>query len=442
MSRITRFPFHLWPLGAHLRAQRLHLGGLDLAEWAAAAGTPAYLYDAATCDHAIACYRYGLRAWPGPSLLAYAAKAWLNLPAAELFKRRGLGLDVVSQGELGMALAGGYDPARLHLHGNNKPPALLRAAIAEGVGAIVVDNLYELDLLEELASTRPEPLCLWLRLNPNLLAPTHRYRQTGHHGAKFGLSWDEAVLAARRIRRHTGLALTGLHTHIGSQIFDLDPILTAATRLVALAAALVDAGLEPIAALCPGGGLGQPYHPDDARFDLAEAVKRIASHCTQVWSQYNFGSVPTLVLEPGRSLVARAGIALYTVGAIRRLADGSRIIAVDGGMADNPRPALYEARYTACLPAAPLAPLAGPARIVGPLCESGDILIEDLHLPEVHPGAILAVPVSGAYQLSMASNYNATLLPPVYWRDGERLICLQRRQTTADLLLRDLPLPS
>ena len=442
MSRITRFPFHLWPLGAHLRAERLHLGGLDLAEWAAAAGTPAYLYDAATCDHAIACYRYGLRAWPGPSLLAYAAKAWLNLPAAELFKRRGLGLDVVSQGELGMALAGGYDPARLHLHGNNKPPALLRAAIAEGVGAIVVDNLYELELLEELASTRPEPLSLWLRLNPNLLAPTHRYRQTGHHGAKFGLSWDEAVLAARRIRRHTGLALTGLHTHIGSQIFDLDPILTAATRLVALAAALVDAGLEPIAALCPGGGLGQPYHPDDARFDLAEAVKRIASHCTQVWSQYNFGSVPTLVLEPGRSLVARAGIALYTVGAIRRLADGSRIIAVDGGMADNPRPALYEARYTACLPAAPLAPLAGPARIVGPLCESGDILIEDLHLPEVHPGAILAVPVSGAYQLSMASNYNATLLPPVYWRDGERLICLQRRQTTADLLLRDLPLPS
>ena len=442
MSRTTRFPFHLWPLGAHLRAQRLHLGGLDLAEWAAAAGTPAYLYDAATCDHAIACYRYGLRAWPGPSLLAYAAKAWLNLPAAELFKRRGLGLDVVSQGELGMALAGGYDPALLHLHGNNKPPALLRAAIAEGVGAIVVDNLYELDLLEELASTRPEPLCLWLRLNPNLLAPTHRYRQTGHHGAKFGLSWDEAVLAARRIRRHTGLALTGLHTHIGSQIFDLEPMLAAATRLVALAAALVDAGLEPIAALCPGGGLGQPYHPDDARFDLAEAVKRIASHCTQVWSQYNFGSVPTLVLEPGRSLVARAGIALYTVGAIRRLADGSRIIAVDGGMADNPRPALYEARYTACLPAAPLAPLAGPARIVGPLCESGDILIEDLHLPEVHPGAILAVPVSGAYQLSMASNYNATLLPPVYWRDGERLICLQRRQTTADLLLRDLPLPS
>lgn len=442
MNRPTRFPFHLWPLSAHLRGGRLHLATVDLAEWAAAIGTPVYLYDAATCDHAIACYRHGLRAWPGPSLLAYAAKAWLNLPVAELLKRRRLGLDVVSQGELGMALAGGYDPVLLHLHGNNKSPALLRAAIVEGAGAIVVDNLDELDLLEELADAQQTPVSLWLRLNPSLLAPTHRYRQTGHHGAKFGLSWDEALLASQRIRRHARLSLTGLHTHIGSQIFDLEPMLDAATRLVALAAALADAGHKPIAALCPGGGLGQPYHPEDSHFDLAETVKRIASHCAQVWSQYNFGSFPTLVLEPGRSLVARAGIALYTVGAIRRLSDGSRIIAVDGSMADNPRPALYEARYTACLPAAPLAPVAGPTRIVGPLCESGDVLIEGLHLPEVHSGAILAVPVSGAYQLSMASNYNATLLPPVYWRDGESLTCLQRRQTLADLLVRDLPLPS
>ncbi len=441
--RVTeRFPRYLWPISAHLRGGRLHLGELDLAVWAAGCGTPVYLYDAATCDEAIAAYRYGLRAWPGPSLLAYAAKAWLNLPAAQLMSRRRVGLDVVSQGELAIALAAGYDPALLHVHGNNKPPALLDEAAAAGVGSIVVDNLHDLELLEPLAAARATPLSLWLRLNPDLLAPTHHYRQTGHHGAKFGLTWDEAHAAADSIRKRGGMVLTGLHTHIGSQIFELEPLLAAADRLVALAASLREAGYGEIACLCPGGGLGQPYHPEEGRFNLAEAVQRIAGHCARTWSQYNFGSYPTLVLEPGRSLVARAGIALYTVGAVRRLADGGRIIAVDGSMADNPRPALYQARYTASLPAAPLAPPTGPARIVGPLCESGDVLIEHVLLPEVHPGDILAIPVSGAYHLSMASNYNATLLPPVYWREAGKTICLQRRQTPADLLLRDLPLPS
>lgn len=438
------FPFHLWPLSAHLRRGRLHLRGIDLAAWAVETGTPAYLYDAATLDEAVAAYRHGLASWPGPSLLTYAGKAWLSRPLAQALHRRRLGLDVVSEGELGIAAAAGFPFDLIHLHGNNKAPTLLRQAIRQPIGAIVVDNLDELDLLERLAAEQAgdQPAPLWLRLNPNLLAPTHRFRQTGHHGAKFGLSSGEALAAAERIRRHPNLHLSGIHTHIGSQIFDLEPFLAACDHLIAFAAGLHQTGHETLHYLCPGGGLGQPYHPADAHLNVAQAANRIASHCAAAWTHYNSGAAfPTLVLEPGRSLIARAGVALYTVGAVRHLGDGSRIVAVDGSMADNIRPALYGARYTACLPNAPQGAPRGPVRIVGPLCESGDILIEDLPLPAVRPGDILAVPVSGAYHLSMASNYNATLFPPVYWLEAGRLSLIQRRQTVADLLQRDLPLP-
>lgn len=439
MTSPSSFPRHLWPLTAHLRGGALWLDGRPVADLARQVGTPLYLYDAATLDHAVAAYRRGLRAWPGPSRLSYAAKAWLTLPTAQLLRRRRLGLDVVSEGELAIAAAAGFPAAHIHLHGNNKSLPLLRLAAQAGAGAIVLDNLPELALLEGLDSG---PIDLWLRINPDILAPTHHYRQTGHAGAKFGLSREEAHAAADRIRRHPRLRLTGLHTHIGSQIFDLAPLLAAAEHLIALAAALRRAGHERIAFLCPGGGLGAAYHPDDPRLSLAPAVERIARHCAAAWVGHH-GDVPlpTLVLEPGRSLIARAGVALYSVGSIRRRPDGERIIAIDGGMADNPRPALYGARYSACLAHAPLAAAEGPARIVGPLCESGDVLIDAISLPPVQAGDILALPMSGAYHLSMASNYNAFLLPPVYWLEQGRLHLLQRRQTPADLLHRDLPLP-
>ncbi len=437
------FPFHLWPLTAHFYRQRLYLRHLDLTEVATELGTPLYLYDAITCDDAIAAYRRGMRDWPGEARLAYAAKAWLTLAMAQFLDRRNVGLEVVSEGELAIAEAAGFPPERIHVHGNNKSPALLRRALELGVGAIVVDNLDELDRLEMLAAAQAltTSQAVWLRLNPDLIAPTHPYRQTGHYGAKFGLSPEEALTAAARIARHPDLKLVGVHVHIGSQMFDLDPLLAACERLIDLATLLHRQG-HVIRFLSPGGGLGQPYHPDDPRMDLVRAVERIVHRCAEVWKQQN-GHVepPTLVLEPGRSLVARAGVALYTVGSVRHLADGSRIIAVDGGMADNIRPALYGARYTACLPARPLATPLGPCRVVGPLCESGDVLITAVDLPEVRPGDVLAVPVSGAYQLSMASNYNASLAPPVYWLEDDHLLLIQRRQRPADLLQRDLPLP-
>lgn len=436
--RPTSFPRHLWPLSLHRYRGRLSLGDHDLEALARKLGTPLYLYDLATLDHAIAAYRHGLRAWPGPSRITYAAKAWLSLPLVQLLARRGLGFDVVSEGELAIVLHGGADPRGVHLHGNNKSPELLTRAVDAGVGAIVVDNLHELALLETMHP--PTPLALWLRLNPDLKANTHAYRQTGHRGAKFGLSPEEARIAARRIARTPHLRLVGLHTHIGSQIFDLAPLFRAIDRLVALAAWIQSQGLGEIRNLSPGGGLGVPYHPHDPSPELAIQVHRLSAYAAQTWRTQVDTPYPTLVLEPGRSLIARAGIALYTVGAVRHLSQGARILAVDGGMSDNIRPALYGARYTAALAHAPLSPAVGPARIVGPLCESGDFLIDRIELPDVHARDILVVPVSGAYHLSMASNYNGMLRPAVYLHARGQLLPMQRRETVADLMRRDVPI--
>jgi len=435
----TNFSRHLWPLSVHFYQNRLFLGANDLFDLGQRLGTPVYVYDLATIEHAISAYRHGMKAWPGPGLITYASKAWLTLPLAQLLARRGLGLDVVSTGELEIGLRGGFAPGMLHVHGNNKRSELLQQAVDAGVGAIVVDNLHELGLLE--AMNPPAPIPLWLRLNPDLLAPTHAYRQTGHRGSKFGMAWDDALRAARRIAARPHLRLTGLHVHIGSQIFDLAPVQTSVDRMIELAVTIEKAGWGQIQALSPGGGLGVPYHPDDPAIPLRPRVQQLCAYAAKSWRQQHDGPHPTLILEPGRSLIARSGVALYTVGAIRHLDDGQRIIAVDGGMSDNIRPALYRSRYTAALTRAPLAEAAGLARIVGPLCESGDFLIEDLLLPDVQPGDVLVIPVSGAYHLSMASNYNGVMRPPAYLHTPDDLILLQRRETIDDLMRRDVPLP-
>jgi len=437
--RPNDFPRHLWPLSAHFYRNRLFLGDNDLSDLSQRLQTPTYIYDAATIDHAISAYRHGLSAWPGPGLITYASKAWLSLPLAQFLARRGIGLDVVSLGELAIGLRGGFDAAMLHLHGNNKSSALLQQAVTASVGAIVIDNLHDLHLLESM--TPSDPVTVWLRLNPNLLAPTHAYRQTGHHGSKFGLAWDEALAAAQRIAACGHLRLRGLHTHIGSQIFELGPVRASVDRLIALAVAIEQGGWGRIEALSPGGGLGVPSHPQDPAIPLTKLVTALSAHAAVSWQKHHGGPHPTLILEPGRSLIARSGVALYTVGAIRHLDDGGRIIAVDGGMSDNLRPALYGARYSATLPRNPLGAPVGPARIVGPLCESGDFLIESVDLPEAHPGDALAIPVSGAYHLSMASSYNGSLRPAAWLHTPQGLIPMQRRETIDDLLRRDAPLP-
>lgn len=418
----------------------LAIGGCSLVELSERYGTPLYVYDAATLDGMAAAYQDALRiAYPGAWEVAYAAKAWLTTATARWAATRDLGLDVVSAGELAIALHGGFPAARIHFHGNNKAPAELAAALTAGVGRVVVDHLGELALLNALAMERGLRQAIWLRINPDVDVDTHDHTRTGHAASKFGLALADgtAEVAARQALTMPGIELLGLHCHVGSQLRAVAPLLAGVQRLLDLAARLRDDSGWRLAELSPGGGWGVPYTADQAVGlpEIGDIVTTVAAAVIDGCQARDL-ALPRLVLEPGRSLVARAGIALYTVGGVKR-AGAVRYAFIDGGLADNPRPALYDAQYTAVLAGRASDDPPQRMQIAGPFCETGDVLIHDIDLPPLRPGDLLAVPASGAYQLSMASNYNAALRPAVVWvQDGQARL-LQRRETVEDLMRRD-----
>ncbi len=420
----------LFPDTTQIEGDVLTIGGCNLEALADEFGTPLYLYDRATLDGAAAAYRQALaESYPGPSGLTYAGKAFLCRAMADWVNRQGLRLDCTGLGEIAIGRAAGLPPERLVVHGVNKSAADLEAA-CRAAGVIVVDNLTELARLAAL----PPPLpTLWLRFRPEVTVETHAHIQTGQSESKFGMGWEE-ILQAGQLCRQAGLPLRGLHFHLGSQFRDPRPVTDAVERTLALAASL-DLGEEW--SLCPGGGWGVAYHEADLpQPDLAAYVGAVAAAVVEACRRHGL-PWPHLQFEPGRSLVARAGVAVYEVGAVKRTAR-RRWLLLDGGLADNPRPALYAARYSA-LPVRGLArPLAGPAWFAGPYCESGDVLIEALPFPEVEPGERVAVPVSGAYQLSMAGNYNGARRPAVVWLETGQVSLIQRRESAEDLLRRDL----
>lgn len=368
------------------------------------------------------------RIYPGQSLVAYAAKAYFSLGFARKIAKLGLGVDVVSLGELAIARQAGFAPETVHLHGNNKSRAELEAAARWGVQSIVIDSLEELDYLETLLAQNPAgtpPVPVWLRITPGLNVHTHPYRQTGHTASKFGLPVQDgqAAEAITRARRSQHIRLTGLHTHLGSQVFETEPYREAIWALCRLAH---EQGFTP-EEISPGGGWGVPYHPEDSSAPIVDWITAAAETLQEASQKYAW-PLPRLVLEPGRWLTARAGVALYTLGTHKTLADGSQVAAIDGGMADNPRPALYQAHYTACLVERPLAATTQKVRLVGKFCESGDELIPDLDLPDFQRGDVLAVPAAGAYQLSMASNYNLAPRPAALWLEEGQVTVLQARE--------------
>jgi diaminopimelate decarboxylase len=439
---MTPDPVQLLPISAARAADgALVLGGCSLAELALRYGTPLYIYDAATLDGAAASYQAALAgAYPGASEVAYAAKAWLNTATARWAAGRGLGLDVVSAGELAIALHGGFPAERIHFHGNNKRRDELAAALAAGVGRIVIDHAGELALLNELALARGIRQPIWLRVNPDVDVDTHGHTRTGHAASKFGLALADgtAEAVARQALAAPGVALLGLHCHVGSQFREAAPLTLAVQRLLELAARLhTTTGWQP-AELSPGGGWAVPYVPHQAMGlpAIEDYVGQVAAAVVEGCQQRHL-PLPRLVLEPGRSLVARAGVALYSVGAVKQAGDVIYAF-VDGGLADNPRPALYDARYIALLANRLSDEAPRCVHVAGPYCETGDVLIHDIDLPPLRPGDLLAVPASGAYQLSMASNYNAALRPAVIWVEHGQARLIQRRETAADLLLRDV----
>jgi diaminopimelate decarboxylase len=446
----------LWPLGAHRdRTGELWLGGCPVSALAGEHGTPLYVFCEDTLRRQAQAYRAALQHfYPASGQIAYASKAYLSVALAQLMAEEGLDLDVVSGGELYTALQAGFPPERIHFHGNNKSDAELRQALDAGVGRIVVDNFHELDTLPGLAVARAAaPVRVWLRLSTGILAQTHAAIQTGHDDTKFGFSiaTGDAERAVAAAMQNPALELVGLHAHIGSQIFQPEVLADNARRLVGFAAGMRDRYGFALREISPGGGWGVPMVEADEPAPIEVYVQAVSQAVTQECRATGL-DLPHLVLEPGRSIAAPAGVAVYRVGARKEIPGVRTYVSVDGGMADNIRPALYGARYTAL--AIPQYPEGTPpvaenpqaasetVTITGRFCESGDVLIHDIELPRLMPGDLVAIPMAGAYTLAMASNYNLAPRPAVVIAKDGRAWLMQRRETYADLIARDQPLRS
>ena len=433
---------HLWPDTARVdHAGRLLLDGYTARALLAAWGSPLYVYDEATLRGRMRAFREAFaRRWP-TSDVAYAGKAYLSPALCALLLDEGLELDAASAGEVGLAVSAGYPAERIHLHGNFKPDAELAFALgacACGVGRVVVDNLDELDRLAALGAARRRPIALWLRVNPDVPAETHASIQTGHADAKFGLDLASgaALEAARRVAASPWLSLVGLHAHAGSNLYEVAPAAQVTRILAELAAAIHTELGVAVAELSPGGGVGVAYTPEQRDLDPDAYAQAVTDALRAACERLRL-TPPRLIVEPGRAIVARAGVALYTVGP-RKVTPNAIFVAVDGGMGDNPRPALYGARYHAALADRMTEPPSETAHIVGRYCESGDALVRAAPLPRARAGEPLAIPVSGAYHLPLASQYNLTPRPAViFTREGQARL-VRRRETLDDLMRLDV----
>jgi diaminopimelate decarboxylase len=424
---MTRSNLDLFPETVSLDSTgSLAIAGHSLADLARHWGTPLYVYDGTTVEGQARAIRELLSLnYPGPFDVTYAAKAYFSLGMARHLAQLNLGVDVVSLGELAFAQKAGFAAERIHLHGNNKSEADLVAAIQWGVQAIVVDSLEELAFLERLCTRLHRTARIWLRITPGIHVDTHAYRQTAHPASKFGLpiSDGQAAEAIRRGRASQVLKLTGLHTHLGSQIFEVEPYRKAVEMLLELA----DEENWVPEELSPGGGWGVPYTLDDPEGDPLPWVKTVADAVIDGYAGRGW-PLPKLLIEPGRMIVGKAGVVVYTVGTTKKAGDGTYFVAVDGGMADNPRPALYQARYTVCRVDLPNSQVTRKTTLVGKFCETGDQLIPDVYLPPVERGDFVTMPVAGAYHLAMSSNYNLAPRPAVLWVEPGKVEVLQPRE--------------
>lgn len=395
-------------------------------------GTPLYVYDLAEMNSAAAAYRRSLEAsWPAHWTVTYAGKAFLCSAVSQWAQAQGFMVDCTGAGEINIAQHAGLTAGQILVHGVNKSLEDLQTAIRHA-GTIVVDNLSELGRLREMSRSASLPE-LWLRFQPGSSVDTHAYTQTGHSGSKFGMN-REQILEAVRLCRENDLPLCGLHFHQGSQFRDPEPLGDGIDRVLDLA---LEIGFKGEWHLSPGGGWGVSYHEDDLPNPPIDMyVGFIASNLLAGCRKRGL-PLPHLHLEPGRSLVARAGVAVYRVGTVKH-ASGVSWLLVDGGLADNPRHALYGARYS-CLPVEhPSAAPDGLVSIAGPFCESGDVLIEQIPMPAVQENELIAIPVSGAYHLSMSSNYNGARRPAVLMLASGEARLIQSRETVPDLTRRDL----
>jgi diaminopimelate decarboxylase len=398
-------------------------------------GTPLFVYDEdelrRSCREYVAHF--------GAGNVAYAGKAFLCSAMARLVAEEGLHLDVATGGELHVALRAGFPADRIVFHGNNKSTAELTEALDAGVGRIVADSFDELDRLERLAG-RAEPPSVLVRVTPGVEAHTHEFIETGTLDSKFGFTIRDGVAldAARRVAESPVLRLVGLHSHIGSMIERLDAYARAAAIVVDLCAEVEQSTGVRVEELNMGGGLAARYLASDPAMSLAEYASTLKTTLEECAARAGVDPVPRLMVEPGRSISAPAAVTLYRVGTVKTIPGGRTYVAVDGGMSDNPRPVLYGAGYEAYLPARIDDPRPLACSIAGKHCEQGDLVVADARLPDgVRVDDLLAVPVTGAYGYSMASNYNKVPRPAVVFvRDGRARVVV-RRETPDDLLRHD-----
>ena len=408
----------LLPDGASIDDGELVVGGVRATELAETFGTPLVVYDEATLRNQARAYR----AAAPDALVVYGTKAFPSVAVLRLFVEEGLGADVSTAGELAFALRAGLDGARLVVHGNNKEDELLRGAATAGA-LVVLDSLEELERAQAAGVER-----FLVRVTPGIEADTHEAVKTAHHGSKFGLPPDDAVDLIRRVPD-----CEGLHVHVGSQLMHFGASLMTVDWVAQFAARLrSELGWTP-RLVDLGGGLGVRHVIEEPSFSIEEFVGGLVGELRRAWHLQQLPE-PELALEPGRSLVSRAGVTLYTVGGVKRASAATTYVTIDGGMSDNPRPAMYNARYAALLASRADTEPDGAFAIAGKHCESGDVLIERVELPLPRRGDILAVPVTGAYTLAMSSTYNAVPRPAaVLVADGQARL-IRRRETVDDLL--------
>lgn len=425
----------MFPDSTRIQNDSLSIAGKDLASLADQYLTPLYVYDRATMDAAVVAYKGALKEYyPASSEITYAGKAFLCKAIAEWTQDHNLWVDCTGEGEIAIAVAGGVPREHILVHGVNKSVADLKSTI-QFSQTIVVDNLTELYRLQELFSSlqslTPD---LWLRLLPGVSVDTHHpHTQTGQHESKFGMTRTEIIEAANFCKENK-LALKGIHFHQGSNFRGASPLIKAIEIGLDLANEI---GLNGEWHFSPGGGWGVAYHEDELpQPDVDEYVRIIAETVIEGCKPSGL-TLPHLHLEPGRSLVARAGVAIYRVGAIKRR--GNKVwILTDGGMTDNPRYAMYGARYSCLTVTGVERDRSEKVSIAGPYCESGDVVIEDLLMPKIEEGELIAIPAAGAYHLSMSSNYNGARRPAVLWLEDGRVKEIIRRETIEDLLRRDI----
>ncbi|MER5417173.1 diaminopimelate decarboxylase [Streptomyces virginiae] len=425
----------VWPASTtRLPHGDVAVGGVSLTEIADRFDTPAYVLDEGEVRERCRAYRAAL---PEADVL-YAAKAFLSRAMVRWVDEEGLGLDVCSAGELELAVTAGFPPERIVLHGNAKSPRDIGAALRLGVGRIVIDGPSEIARIAAAVGPDGHQKVL-VRVVPGVSAGGHEKIRTGTEDQKFGLSLADgsAQDAIARVLGQPQLELTGLHCHIGSQITEVEPYLVALRRMVGLMARIRDAHGVVLPELDMGGGHGIAYRPGESALDLTALARGLRAELGESCAAAGL-AVPRLVIEPGRAVAGPAGVALYRVLAVKHT--GEKVfVAVDGGMSDNPRPALYGVRYAPRLIGRHSTTDARTATVVGRHCEAGDVLAAEVELPgDIHPGDLLAVPVAGAYQLSMASGYNMVGRPPVVAVHEGTSRVLVRRETLEDLRSRDI----